>query len=91
MGILQLAAAAAATAFVLFGVPAAPADEGTVISVGGPPVGVAAGPDGTVYVTRCEWGGGIFVLPPGATAPVRTIRTGDFPSSVASAPDGTLY
>lgn len=66
-------------------------DEGT-ISVDGAPVRVAIAADGTAYLGNYGQGGGIFVVPPGATKPSRTISTGGhITTGLGLGPDGTLY
>ncbi|MDQ1060324.1 YVTN family beta-propeller protein [Arthrobacter globiformis] len=66
-------------------------DEGT-IDVYGTPVRVAIAADGTAYLGNYGQGGGIFVVPSGATTPSRTISTGGHVTTgLALGPDGTLY
>ena len=68
---------------------AAPAE---VLEVGGTPVRVAIAADGTAYLGNYGQGGGIFVVPSGATKPTRTISTGGhITTGLALGPDGTLY
>lgn len=81
--VLLLATAVAA-------VPASAADS-KVIDVASQPLGVASGPDGTLYVSDYGFAGGVSAYKPGETVPSRTIRTGHFPTSLAITPDGTLY
>lgn len=69
----------------------ASADDAKALDAVGQPVGVATGPDGTLYVSDETYPGGVSVYKPGETAPSRTITTGNGPSSLAVTPDGTLY
>jgi YVTN family beta-propeller protein len=84
-------AVVAATAFAYLGAVPAMAAPSDVLDVGGVPVGVVVGPDGTAYVGNYGAAGGISVIPPGAVRPSRTISTGGFTSGLAMAPDSTLY
>ena len=66
----------------------------TVASTGGRPLGLAFGPDGTLYV--CDAVKGLLSLAPGATEP-RTLATGHlgepfrFVDDADVGPDGTVY
>ena len=73
-------------------VPAVAAADEAAISVNGTPVRVAIAADGTAYLGNYGQGGGIFVVPPGATRASRTISTGGHVTTgLALGPDGTLY
>jgi hypothetical protein len=60
------------------------------VDVPGQPLGVAAGPDGTLYVSDYGYDGSVLVYKPGETTPSGRITPGHFPTSVAETPDGTL-
>ena len=84
-----MAGVAVVLAAAVVAVPASAADPRTV-DVPGQPLGVAAGPDGTLYVSDYRYDGSVLVYRPGETAPSRTINPGHFPTSMAVTPDGTL-
>ena len=78
------------TAVLFLGAAPAVGAPAEILDVGGTPLGVVVGSDGTAYVG--DYGaGGIRVIPPGASRPSRTLSTGINVSGIALAPDGTLY
>src|SRR5688500_9046039 len=66
------AAAALLLAPVVVVLPAQ-ADAGLKVGPGVQPLGIAEGPDGTLYVSDYDFHGSISVYPPGETRPSRTI------------------
>jgi hypothetical protein len=87
----SLRVAATVGAVLLLGTAPAVAAPAEVLDVGGTPVAVVVGADGTAYVGNYDGAGGLRVIPPGAARPSRTISTGTHVSGLAMAPDGTLY
>lgn len=83
--------AAAMGAVLFLGTAPAVAAPTEVPDVGGTPVAVVVGADGTAYVGNYDGAGGVRVIPRGAPRPARTIGTGNHVSGLAMAPDGTLY
>lgn len=71
--------------------PAVAAPE-EAIQIDGTPVRAAIAADGTAFLGNYGQGGGVFVVPLGATSPSRTISTGGHTvTGLALGPDGTLY
>jgi len=87
----SLRTAAAVTAVLFLGAAPAVGAPAEILDVGGTPLGVVVGSDGTAYVGDYGATGGIRVIPPGAARPSRTISTGNNVAGIALAPDGTLY
>lgn len=87
----SLTAAAAMGVVLLLGAVPAVAAPTEVLDVGGTPVGVVVGADGTAYVGNYDGAGGVRVIPAGAARPARTISTGNNVSGLVMTPDGTLY
>ena len=87
----SLKTAAAVGAVLFLGAAPAVAAPAEVLDLGGTPVGVVVGADGTAYVGNYNGAGGIRVIPPGAARPSRTLSTGNNVAGIALAPDGTLY
>ena len=79
------------TAVLFLGAAPAVGAPAEILDVGGTPLGVVVGSDGTAYVGDYGATGGIRVIPPGASRPSRTLSTGINVSGIALAPDGTLY
>ncbi|WP_267278055.1 hypothetical protein [Arthrobacter sp. CDRTa11] len=69
----------------------ASAQDSQVINVSGQPLGVVAGPDGTLYVSDYNFLGGVSVFRSGEAQAFRHIKVGHFSTSMAMTSDGTLY
>ncbi|NQD89571.1 hypothetical protein HP499_17445 [Paenarthrobacter sp. CM16] len=79
-------------AVLCFGSAPAVAAPNEAIHIDGTPVRAVIAADGTALLGNYGQGGGVFVVPSGATSPSRTISTGGHRvTGLALAPDGTLY
>jgi DNA-binding beta-propeller fold protein YncE len=65
--------------------------SGDVVDVGGTPLSVVIDAQGTAYIGDYFLGGGVSVLPSGASKPARTLTTGFSPAGMALSGDGTLF
>ena len=65
--------------------------SGDVVDVGGTPLSVVIDADGTAYIGDFSHGGGVSVLPPGASKPTKTLTTSFSPAGMALSGDGTLF
>jgi YVTN family beta-propeller protein len=79
-------------AILCLGSAPAVAAPGEAIHIDGTPVRAAIAADGTAFLGNYGQGGGVFVVPPGATRPSRTISTGGHRvTGLVLDPDGILY
>ncbi len=79
-------------AVLCFGSAPAMAAADETIQIDGTPVRAVIAADGTAFLGNYGQGGGVFVVPSGATSPSRTISTGGHRvTGLALDPDGILY
>jgi YVTN family beta-propeller protein len=90
MRLTTVLAAAAAGGILLVGAGPSMA-AGDVVDVGGTPLCVVVDADGTAYIGDYSAGGGVRVLPAGASESTRTLTTGFGPAGMALSADGTLF